>query len=371
MDFAERRRHQPCRGDRALVLAAALIAALASPPTAAQQKKTRSVTEMKATRPPQGPVDRPVSVHSPFEVGECSLCHKRKDPKNPGPVTLVGNKGCFVCHEDFEQLMSNRRFKHPAANKDCTICHNAHNSANKTLLHAPPPTLCFGCHSGIEQLTNSEVKHSAAVTEGKACINCHTTHASNVEHLLTRLAFDQCVQCHDKDDTKDEKGVALTNIKKLLDSNLTHHGPVAQKDCSACHEPHGSKNFRLLIAAYPSSFYAPFDAKTYEMCFGCHEETLATTQKTTTATRFRDGDRNLHFLHVNKPDRGRTCRACHEVHASQKVYQIRESVPFGTKGYLLKVNFEKKADGGNCTQTCHTARSYNNSGAAPTPAKAK
>jgi predicted CXXCH cytochrome family protein len=158
-------------------------------------------------------------------------------------------------------------------------------------------------------------------------------------------------------------------MKALLEQNKVHHGPVAQKDCSACHQPHGALVFKLLAASYPSTFYAPFDVKSYEMCFGCHEEALVTAEKTTTATRFRDGDRNLHFLHVNKADRGRTCRACHEVHASSKTYQIRESVPFGTKGYMLKVNYEKRADGGNCTQTCHTARSYTN--AAAPQAKAK
>ena len=348
------------RATAALVLLASIgtaSAAAATSPTVARARPL-SLAPLKG---------HAVSVHSPFEVGDCSLCHERKNPRNPGAVTLAGDKGCTVCHEDFLELAKSRRFKH-TAEVGCTGCHNPHNATLKKLLLQATPSLCLGCHTGISAAMGQKVKH-AAVTEGANCMNCHDPHASNVEHLLTRLPFDQCVQCHGKDGVTDKDGVKLTNMKALLEQNKVHHGPVAQKDCSACHQPHGSQTFRLLIAPYPSTFYAPFDAKTYELCFGCHDEKLVTAEKTTTATRFRDGDRNLHFLHVNKPDRGRTCRACHEVHASQKNYQIRESVPFGSKGYLLKVNFEKRADGGNCTQTCHTGRSYTN--AALPQAKAK
>ena len=354
----------------ALALLAPFVAgsAVAAPPVAPEQRP-RSATIARAKPLSLAPVKRAAFSHSPYEVGDCSLCHQRKNPRNPGPVTIAGDKGCYVCHEDFQEFAAVRRFQHAPAQVQCTSCHNPHNSVLKNLLLEPGPALCLDCHTGIAGMMSQKVKH-AAVTQGAGCMNCHNPHASNVEHLLSRLPYDLCLKCHDKDAVTDAAGVKLTNIKALLEQNKVHHGPVAQKDCSACHQPHGSPIFRLLSAAYPATFYAPFEVKTYELCFSCHDEQLVTLEKTTTATRFRDGDRNLHFLHVNKPDRGRTCRACHEVHASQKVYQIRESVPFGSKGYLLKVNFERRADGGNCTQTCHTARAYTNN-AALSQAKAK
>jgi predicted CXXCH cytochrome family protein len=225
---------------------------------------------------------------------------------------------------------------------------------------ATAPQLCLDCHAGIQKVIDQKVKHGA-IADGASCMNCHNAHASNVENLLSALPFDQCVQCHSKDGMVDNAGVKITNMKKLLDQNKAHHAPVAAKDCSACHEPHGSENFRLLVAAYPSAFYAPFDVKSYELCFGCHNDQLVTLPETLTATRFRDGNRNLHFLHVNKSDNGRTCRACHEVHASSQNYQIRESVPYGPRAYKLKVNFVKNDNGGNCTQTCHPGRTYTNS----------
>jgi len=54
---------------------------------------------------------------------------------------------------------------------------------------------------------------------------------------------------------------------------------------------------------------------------------VVTEPETRTLTNFRDGARNLHFLHVNKAVRGRTCRACHEVHASKQPRQSGTASP--------------------------------------------
>ena len=89
--------------------------------------------------------------------------------------------------------------------------------------------------------------------------------------------------------------------------------------------------------------------------------------KTTTLTKFRNGDENLHYVHVNKDERGRTCRACHEVHASKQTHQIRDAVPYGHTGYMLKINFTQTPTGGICAKTCHVTRSYTNSVAALVP----
>ena len=74
-------------------------------------------------------------------------------------------------------------------------------------------------------------------------------------------------------------------------------------------------------------------------------------------TQFRDGDRNLHYVHVNR-EKGRTCRACHEVHASKRPAHIREAVPYGSGNWMLEINFEQTPQGGSCTPACHVMRSY-------------
>ena len=80
--------------------------------------------------------------------------------------------------------------------------------------------------------------------------------------------------------------------------------------------------------------------------------------KTTTLTDFRTGDLNLHYVHVNRKKKGRSCRACHETHAASKEKQIRDSVPFGPGGWELPIGFEKTNSGGSCAPGCHRPYAY-------------
>ena len=81
-----------------------------------------------------------------------------------------------------------------------------------------------------------------------------------------------------------------------------------------------------------------------------------TVERTRTLTKFRDGNQNLHFLHVNKDKRGRTCRACHDLHASPEPLHIRERVQFGN--WLMPIHFEKNETGGSCHPGCHAIEKY-------------
>ncbi len=351
-------------GGRFIAIAAAILscAAVIQPAWAADavEKKLPVPKTKKNDLNPLPAGEKTVTTHAPFEDGDCSLCHKNKDPKEPGPISLPVNELCLGCHEDFQQVLA-RKSSHGAAQESCVNCHNPHNSKLPKLLVEEPGSLCLSCHEDIRKLaTDSKVKHDALTVEAK-CSNCHNPHGANVEHLLNKLAFDLCVNCHGQDNLKDHAGKTLTNIKKLLDQNPEWHFPVAAKDCSACHQPHGGDNFRLLIQEYPPQFYSPYDPKLYALCFECHEETVLQDPQTTTLTQFRNGSTNLHYLHVHKTERGRTCRACHEVHASKQKHQIRDAVPYGSKGWMLKINYTQTPTGGSCEKTCHEKRSYTNS----------
>ena len=371
---------------------------------------------------------KPVSAHAPFQDGDCSICHQRKDHNDPGPILKQVNLLCLDCHDDFSKVLA-RKSVHEPARINCVSCHSPHNSMYPHLLVEDSGTLCLSCHTSISNLVaNAAVKHDA-LTTGAKCVNCHNPHGANVQHLLNKLPYDLCVGCHGVDGVKDHDGKTLTNMKQLLADNLhqhgpveskdcsachlphggdhfrlltkdypatfyspydlcvgchgqdgvkdhdgktltnmkqlladnpQHHGPVESKDCSACHLPHGGDHFRLLTKEYPATFYSPYDPKLYDLCFDCHEESMVKEPKTTSLTRFRNGDQNLHYVHVNKDERGRTCRACHEVHASKQPHQIRDAVPYGHTGYMLKVNFTKTDTGGQCAETCHVTRSYTN-----------
>jgi predicted CXXCH cytochrome family protein len=339
-----------------LLLLAGLLAA--GPGLAAPMK-----TEVKKREPRRGALVAPLpagaavkATHAPYDSGDCSVCHEKNDKARPGPISGTINELCYGCHDELQPIMA-RTFRHLAAVEACTNCHNPHNSAEKKLLHGEMVELCTGCHKGIKaQIVGAKVKH-AAVTTGEKCNNCHNPHAANIEKLLIQLPFDLCVTCHSKDGMLAGDGKPMTNFKAWLAGNKVWHEPVKAKDCSACHRTHGGEHFRLLVAPYPATFYAPYESKTYALCFGCHNEKVVSVAQTTTLTGFRDGSRNLHHLHVHQ-ERGRTCRACHEVHASNQERHLRATVPYGPRGWPLKVNFTRLPTGGSCAKTCHDTKRY-------------
>ncbi len=333
--------------------------------TKQQDNKKKKSTKAKlkkifSTKPVEAK-DKPIRwSHAPFAHGDCSICHQRDDKEDPGKLKGPTNQLCLGCHEPTRNMLNNRKVIHKPVLEDCSYCHNPHNSNFRLLLYKPPKTLCTGCHLDVgKRLNSSKVKH-APVVKGNTCRNCHSPHASNVEHMLKGLPFDMCIKCHGKDGLKDGEGVALTNFVTLLEEKSCHHAPIAKKDCSACHSAHGGKHFRLLVENYPKDFYAPYSKKNFALCNKCHKEESISRAQTTTLTGFRDGKRNLHAVHVNRQDRGRTCRACHEVHATKHSHLIRETVPYGASGWSLDINYVRTTTGGRCTKTCHGEKSYKN-----------
>ena len=300
--------------------------------------------------------------HAPFEMGECGICHVGNDPAAPGALNAEVNDLCLGCHEIFADMLAEYANVHSPVEMSCTNCHNPHNSRREKLLNVDTVELCNGCHEDIVSVaTNSPVRHDP-VTNGRACLTCHDVHASNVEAMLTGLPFDLCIECHSTDEMTDDSGRPMTNLKSLLAESHMHHGPVGNKDCSACHATHGGQNFRMLVSDYPAKFYAAYDKDNYELCFGCHETDVFDSADNAKLTGFRDGDRNLHYLHVNKTRRGRTCRACHEVHAAPQTHMIRDGVPYGASNWELKINYTGTENGGSCAKTCHQTKPYSRRG---------
>ncbi|NOZ03554.1 MAG: hypothetical protein GXO92_02975 [FCB group bacterium] len=215
------------------------------------------------------------------------------------------------------------------------------------------PELCFSCHGDIEDISENVPSQHKALKEDKTCLNCHLPHGSDYQYNLKQETFDLCLGCHDK--PMKFGRVMLPSMKKFLEKNTDWHGPIRDKDCSGCHNPHGSVNIRLLRYYYPPEFYSPFNIDKYQLCFQCHPETNVLDKNTTKLTNFRDGSRNLHYLHVNRK-KGRTCRACHQTHASNHPFHIRDTVPFGR--WQLPINYVAAENGGSCSPGCHKLKEY-------------
>jgi len=293
-------------------------------------------------------------VHGPVAVGACVACHDPHGSKPSGAAGTTGRQMCLTCHTEMDARFKNARFQHKATADKCTDCHAPHASDYRYELRAALPDLCIKCHEDIlTDYKKAAVKH-APVVEAPACANCHDPHMASDERLLLANGIDVCLRCHDGTIKVDQ--YELAHMGQLLAKNPEHHGPIQGKECSGCHRPHGSPYFRLLTDEYPKDFYTSFSESKYALCFRCHDSSLVKEERTTTLTGFRDGDRNLHFVHVNKSPKGRTCRSCHETHASALPKHIRASVPFGT--WNLPVGFKKTENGGSCDSGCHAPQKY-------------
>jgi predicted CXXCH cytochrome family protein len=170
---------------------------------------------------------------------------------------------------------------------------------------------------------------------------------------LIKKQTELCIDCHNKW-IKGTDGKEF-NIYKMVKDNPFKHQPIEGGECQGCHDPHGSNSYKILNAPYPSRFYSEFNVDKYKLCFQCHDSSLAEIKVTGKATNFRDGTRNLHYLHVNLK-KGRTCRACHDAHAGKNKKLIRDHVPFGK--WSLPINFNKTETGGSCAPGCHKSFTY-------------
>ncbi|NOZ09115.1 MAG: hypothetical protein GXO91_09635 [FCB group bacterium] len=292
--------------------------------------------------------------HGPTAVGACNICHSGHGKMENSLVPFDEiNQLCYSCHTLKEQEINNLENIHKPVQNSCVDCHNPHESDNKYLLRLSSPEACLVCHEDIRIRIKNAKSHHAAVEEEGKCLNCHLPHGSNYKFNLKENTFDLCLSCHNKEFKEGDH--IILNMKDYLNKNPEWHGPIRNKDCSGCHNPHGSENISLLRYYYPPEFYSPFDIQNYQLCFQCHPDTNVLDPTTIMMTGFRDGDRNLHYLHVNQ-EKGRTCRACHEVHASQLPVHIRDAVPFG--GWQLPINFTKTDNGGSCAPGCHKKVEY-------------
>ena len=294
-------------------------------------------------------------LHPPFAAGDCSGCHDNHQSDFAARLVQEGNTLCFMCHPDKEEGIKTKKAVHFPVQASCVQCHSPHGSAAPAMLSAAVPDLCANCHPNEVMLRQRAITKHAPMTDQKSCRNCHDPHFANQPKLLLTAQMALCLACHDRElETGTGK---IANMKGLLAKNKNAHGPLQGSDCVSCHSPHGSDYFRILAKYYPDEFYAAYSDGSYALCFSCHAKAAFTEYRTTTATGFRSGDRNLHFVHVNKKAKGRTCRACHEVHAdSGRPHHVKEYVEFS--GWTMPMNYSPFKDGGSCLPGCHGEKRY-------------
>lgn len=303
--------------------------------------------------------------HEPASSGACILCHDSHSSWNPRLLVKTGSRLCLTCHEDVQDEVARRRHVHDPVLKDCGGCHAPHGSEFPAQLRAAPRELCLTCHEEIQELVGTSSRVHGALETERSCLNCHAGHAADLPRFLSMPLLDGCLTCHDKT-IEGAGGQKLANIALLLRNNPDHHGPVRRADCTSCHDPHASPNFRRLRGRYPKEFYlTEFDIESYGLCFQCHFRELVLVEKGPGVTRFQHGDVNLHYTHVNR-EKSRTCRACHATHASKNPAHIANTFTFG-EWKDAPIGYEKLPDGGTCASACHRKVTYERGSEKPVP----
>jgi predicted CXXCH cytochrome family protein len=295
------------------------------------------------------------TLHGPVAAMACGACHGAHSAPLPKLLLARSRDLCLSCHAEMDAVIKQAKYPHKAAAEDCVTCHEPHAANYPMLTRRPPVQMCTdACHATVKkEFADAKFPHGAIFGE-QGCLSCHTPHGGNLARLMRATPIDVCMTCHDK---KIERPglTAVAGLPEVLDPKEFKHGPIAQGSCSGCHSPHGGDNETRLTKAHPETFYATFDVEKYALCFTCHESQLALMSVTRTVTRFRNGDQNLHYLHVNRA-RGRSCRACHSTHASRNPMHVQESVPYGN--WQIPIRFVPSSTGGQCAAGCHQALGY-------------
>ncbi len=297
-------------------------------------------------------------MHEPVAEGDCNACHTPHTSDIKGLLYKKGKDLCLTCHEVRKEEFRSK-YVHKPVSQDCSICHDPHGSATEYHLRTrkdksghylkskqPIKDLCLSCHRKLnpkiaKAIKSSKVTHKP-VTEGK-CIICHTPHSTNFPKQLRDAPQKLCFSCHKK-------------IAKKINDSLYKHGPVAKGDCAQCHLVHGSKNKKLLRNNFSKEYSGPFSLDNFKLCLNCHNKKVY-TQKFSEETGFRNGNQNLHYLHVNHGKKSTYCKSCHDIHASNQEKHIRESMIY-KRSFKITIQFNKSDTGGGCVVGCHKPKKY-------------
>ena len=198
------------------------------------------------------------------------LLVRLKPGKNEFPVILVKGRAVVRKRVLFHSFPSRhylglpdaRGFHQtPDAMAPCQPCHNTNHSSHQTNVSQKSSLgTCLGCHTD----KTGDVKHQHEGFDPESCSDCHSETDQTVET--------PCLDCHDEVEAR-------------------QHAPYAQRECTVCHDPHGSEQKALLRA----------DVRT--VCTWCHRSDLY---------REREHPVYRHPLESKNVQ----CTSCHNPHGS-------------------------------------------------------
>jgi predicted CXXCH cytochrome family protein len=172
----------------------------------------------------------------------------------------VGNQACMDCHAEIvrEFPASPHGLIHSASlalpgGTGCESCHgpgskHIESGGNAKFIINPgnDPASCFQCHLDVQAEFNLPYHHP--VIEGHMnCVQCHDPHGGDIFKPTGGLAMarqnESCEQCH-REQTRP----------------FVFEHEAMREGCTACHNPHGSINRKMLAESDPN------------LCLRCHAQ---------------------------------------------------------------------------------------------------
>jgi predicted CXXCH cytochrome family protein len=261
------------------------------------------------------------SSHQIVLQGDCIKCHLPHGSDNKLFLKKTGNDLCLDCHEDIREKIKLNRFKHKPMEKGsgCLNCHVPHASEQLPfLLKKDSPSLCLGCHKTNE--SSFQKKHMNYPVANSNCRSCHNPHGSNEEGLLYDVAHTpvkekKCDTCHLKPTSSGtpeirKQGNQLCQqchketIDKLLSKNKVHWPLVDNTGCLNCHNPHATKQDKLLKGPVKT------------VCGKCHSDTVELQQISIS---------NPKNKRLCEPVKTGNCVVCHLPHGADNILNIDQA----------------------------------------------
>ena len=244
---------------------------------AATVSGTIQARDQSGTKPAAPPANQAAGDY----VGEdtCVTCHEAEGKsirhtlhgKAENPRTPEAAHGCETCHgpgkahvDDPSKPESIRRFPSMASRDVSDVCLTCHSRGNHTQwkgsMHDARNLSCITCHS----VHNPQSEKGQLKTAGVigTCQTCHKMEVAKLQrfgHMPLREGKMDCTACHNPHGSTNARMLRVGNwLNETCTSChaekrgpfLWDHAPV-REGCNTCHDPHGSNQDRMLVAKLP------------------------------------------------------------------------------------------------------------------------
>lgn len=267
----------------------------------------------------------------------CAGCHKGHGKSGTPMLDAAKSEICFTCHgfsikpgkvqtrTDMESVFR-KRYRHPVL--ETAQYHRPDEQLPERIPSIPRHVACQDCHrvhtsssdsplAGVRGYAKGTVRDFDAEGEYMLCYKCHSDSA-NLPYNSTNKdqQFDTANASYHP-----VEGPGKNHIVPSLKGRLNVSSTISCTDCHGNDDnfgpkgPHGSNYEFILKAEYLRSETAE-SAKTYELCYSCHER-----QSILNNASFQKHREHVVFNRV-------PCSACHNPHGSRR---NRHLIEFDTK----------------------------------------